>query len=159
MKRRTFKDRREACLVRMRETVETFVDLQGYIADNWRYFWCRHGNEVAPELLSIGFYEMRWNIKARNTHSCPLDGVENFMGDPNKPTSYPGWEGNIRYSYIEPRKDGYGRSFESDLWKMTGINTGTGGGGAKDFRYQVILYADDWPAMAKFESWKLIERK
>jgi len=159
MKRRTFLNKREACLVKMRETVETFIDLQGYIADNWRYFWCRHGNEKAPELLSIQFVDMTWTVRARNTHSAPFNGEENFMGDLDKPRSYPGWTGTIRYKYadiLDLRRRQAGRHFESDLWRQTGINTGTGGGGGRGYQYGVILYADDWLGMSKIESWKAL---
>lgn len=91
---------------------------------------------------------MELNVKythhASNTHSCPLDGVENFRKEKGKPTGYPALAGRISFEYVKEPS-----SFASDIFSwggIIGINTGSGGSGSGNtYSYDVKLWLDDFP--------------
>ena len=91
---------------------------------------------------------MELNVKythhASNTHSCPLDGVENFRKEQGKPKGYPALHGRISFEYVKEPS-----SFASDIFSwggIIGVNTGSGGsGGRNTYSYDVILWLDDFP--------------
>ena len=105
---------------------------------------------VIPELKSVDL-ELTFNPFIRNSHSCPQDGVQNFMSRPELPCGYPGWEGRLKWSYHCPVKTRV--SAGSDIFENSAVCTGTGSGGS-DSSYDVILWASDWPAMT---NWHLLK--
>ena len=58
------------------------------------------------------------------------------------PRGYPGWRGGIEYSVSHEILGGV-----VNLFNNTGIYTGTGGGGRTKGRYEITLFAADWPAL------------
>jgi hypothetical protein len=83
----------------------------------------------------VGF---SWDITRRevsNSHSAPLNGVENFMGDKNRPTSYPGWSGRVWVRYQSKIT-----MFGSHPFRNTATHTGTGGFGS---------YSGPWEAISR----------
>lgn len=87
---------------------------------------------------------VRYKDHASNTHSWPLDGVENFRGEKGKPTGYPALHGRISFEYVKEPS-----SFASDIFSwggIIGVNTGSGGSGGRDtYSYDVTLWLDDFP--------------
>jgi len=106
--------------------------------------------------LSLG---LRYSQQIGNTHSAPLNGVQNWSGDKDKPRGYPGWIGRIWYATRYAEKD----SFSNPMRRVC-IHTGTGGGGwyGYDFKdnlrwskshlhswgYDVKIFEDDWPSIS-----------
>ena len=156
---------REAFIIRMRQ-VGSMDELNKFIKDNWQWFFLngyarnmwRRGckTEKLHEFVDVQLHGMSWRNHIGNTHSCPRNGVKNFMQKEDKPKGYAGWYGRItikvrppmaKYRGKEYMKDGWG----SDYFANTPINTGSGGGGGgtewKSYSYDVTLWADDFPVM------------
>lgn len=156
---------REAFLDRMGQ-VASIDELNQFIKDNWQWFflngyarntWRRdRKTEKLHEFVDVRIHDISWRDRIGNTHSCPRNGVENFMQEGDKPKGYAGWYGRIsikvrpameKYRGKEYLKDGWG----SDYFNDTPIKTGSGGGGGgtewKSYSYDVTLWADDFPVM------------
>lgn len=120
-----------------------------------------------PRLLEFTRFDMRWSDSVSNTHSCPQNGVQNFMGDDSKPRGYPGWAGRAEWICAWP-KEWDGVYLGGDLFAAgtfcTGrqrAHTGTGGGGGMRYSekhgchimshgYDFKIFASDWPGMARY---------
>lgn len=95
--------------------------------------------------IKIDRLKLNWQDNVSNSHDCPRGGVENFCREPDKPTGYPGWRGRIEFTIPQ-----FGNSyFGSDVFNLTGIHTGTGGGNGKNYGYDVRFFASDWPQLEK----------
>lgn len=80
-------------------------------------------NKADPTIIGLQL-ELQLSNKVSNSHSCPKNGVSNFMRVSDKPLYYPGLTGRIWY-----RTDGSDYSSFSD--PVSGlVHTGTGGYGA-----------------------------
>ena len=96
----------------------------------------------------VGF---AWNVthtdRVSNTHSCPIDGVENFRCEQDKPRGYPGYSGRV---WIRYAKDPI--SWGSAPFEKTLTYPGAGGRGA---------YGGIWSciATATWESRRINELK
>ena len=119
-----------------------------------------------PRLLEFTEFSVRWNPNVSNSHSCPHNGVTNWGGKDDAPTSYPGWSGRVEWIVAWPKEwDGFyigGDLFSGGTFR-TGrqrAHTGTGGGGGMrysekhkcdvmSFGYDFRLFAADWPGMAR----------
>lgn len=155
-------------LKRMGDTVKSFKDLEQFIADNWKWFmatshaasrWMRTSNKLPEDhiFVSCTFSNMTWGV-CSNSHSAPRTGVTNWGREPGKPVGYYGWNGRLQIVTKVPKNSTSGTG--SSYFKRTGINTGTGGGGTLDniskCSYDVTLFADDFPAMAKIKFQELM---
>lgn len=116
------------------------------------YWQTKKGIGEAREKFTIKIrkLDLHWQDSVSNSHSCPRGGVENWHRHDNKPTGYPGWRGRIEFSMGRIGNSYYG----SDLFKGTGINTGTGGGNGVDYGYEVKLFASDFPQLEKMATEK-----
>lgn len=86
---------------------------------------------------------LKYTYHDRNTHSCPLDGVENFRKEQGKPTGYPALTGRSSFEYVK-EPSGFG----SDIFSwggIIGVNIGSGGGSRNTYSYYVTLWLDDFP--------------
>ena len=132
----------------------------------------------------VGF---AWDLNfgnVRNTHSRPINGVENWSGrDKSLPTSYPGWNGRVWIRYSNDGLPGGGY----DPFSATLTYPGTGGGGAYNgpwvnirnihyqrykhtrpvgmykrpecFSWDYRIYLSDWPAiLANVEKQQIIDK-
>ena len=133
-----------------------------------------------PRLLEFTEFSLRWNDHVSNSHSCPHDGVQNFMRHDDKPTGYPGWSGRVEWMVAWPKEwDGHylgGDLFAAGTFR-TGrqrAHTGTGGGGGMRWNedhkcyvmthgYDFKIFAADWPGMARYyekrRMWKTLSNK
>jgi len=115
-----------------------------------------------PKFTGIKFHHVRWNDKLSNTHAAPRGKKTNWGGNEiGVSRGYPGWGGNIRVYHkpnakiviVDPRKTRVREfsipSFSNCAGPHSGINTGTGGGRADGFYYDVKLFAEDFPEMEK----------
>jgi uncharacterized C2H2 Zn-finger protein len=101
--------------------------------------------------VKITYLDITYSNSVSNSHSCPKNGVTNWGGKRTlkdgtpAPNGYPGWSGRIEFQ-VSPDIDISG----SDLFKSTGINTGSGGGvrGGK-YGYSVEIFESDWPGLEK----------
>lgn len=84
---------------------------------------------------------MIWSDQYSNSHSAPLGKMTNYHHDSNHPSGYPGYRGHISYQMIDDSGGG------SNIFRQTGINTGSGGGGGIKYTYEVTLFAADWPML------------
>ena len=90
--------------------------------------------------------QMKYGYGAvRNSHSCPLDGVENFSRDDDKPHYYSGFygwvEGKIKTG---SRKDGW---FGDMIRNVEGMHTGTFNGASKEgetFSGEIRFFLSDF---------------
>lgn len=92
-----------------------------------------------------------------NSHSCPDNGVENFMGDKDKPRGYPGWQTYIAGT-LKRNKKNSGSYPYSSLLNMVGIKTGSGGGGNENWSYDAKVFLADWPGF-QVEVDKIMEQR
>jgi len=143
----------------------------------------RHGepedpNELAEFLIAVvnrqihpnrivGFvWEIRYSDQVSNSHSAPLEGVQNWSRTDVLPCGYPGFYGRLWVRYAEP-------SSGSDSFYRVAAYTGTGGFGCfngpwshiSQYRYQhrniesypepqvyswdFRFYIDDWPRISQ----------
>jgi hypothetical protein len=141
---------------------------------DWKNVGKTHGRKKdavvcpIPELLEFTEFNVRWNPKVSNSHSCPHNGVQNWGNrDTNAPTSYPGWSGRIEWIVRWPKEwDGVylgGDLFAKGTFRSgrQRAHTGTGGGGGmrysekhkchvQSFGYDFKLFAADWPGLARY---------
>lgn len=83
------------------------------------------GNEENQNRLTGFAWYITYNNMVSNTHSCPKNGVHNFMFFSDKPRGYPGFEGVIWYrTEKEHEPDNPFHKFPNSL-----IHTGSGGEG------------------------------
>ena len=145
----------EQVLATMREECTTFSEIEEYITENWPVFlqngdnhnqWHRRPNSPPtkrPKLLSIKITG-RYSEHVSNSHASPIGKLQNWSREPGTPTGYPGYDCYIRFSL-----DGDTDSFCSNLFKDTGLNTGSGGGNHANSGYDLKIYADDWPGLER----------
>ena len=110
------------------------------------YLWSDRDKFKIPKdfKLKILKFSLVYDEHTSNSHCCPRGGKTNWGGrTPGVPRGYLGWTGNIEYQ-VSHELLGFG----SELFKDTGINTGTGGGGKTRSSYGIELFASDWPEMA-----------
>lgn len=149
--------------------VSSIVDLETFIKDNWDWFffngvqsncWRRAATHVKKhEHVEVKFTDMFRNEIVSNSHSHPRTGFSNWSGEPDRPRGYPGWQGNIQIRVRTPQEKYKGKlysvdGFGSGYFEDTPINTGSGGGGSETngitrYRYDVKLFADDFPGLAR----------
>lgn len=122
--------------------------------------WRWKGRNTFPTLIEFTEFKLFWNEHVSNTHSCPHNGVMNFRGLDGIPKGYPGWKGRIGWK-VNDIESPVGSSLFSG--KNCRIHTGSGGGGSNYFTYEVIIYAADWPGLARYrkkqEIWKILKQK
>ena len=125
----------------------------GWDSDRARYEKLRPDWSVKITLL-----ELTYTPRVSNTHACPRDGVTNWRGDTKlkdgtpAPQGYPGWSGRIefRVSHKDVR-------WGSDVFKNTGIHTGTGGSvGGGIYGYDVKFFESDWPGLQAMRVWSAL---
>lgn len=155
-------------LTNMGTTVTCIRELEEFITANWQWFvtngadaykWrMSEKNTSHHELVSLQI-DVRWSDTVSNSHSCPRSGVQNWGGSalmPDgtpAPRSYPGWAGHIAFK-VNPGVTQHKRpqpqeSYGGSYFENTTIKTGSGGGGGSGgYRYDLKLYAEDFPAMA-----------
>jgi hypothetical protein len=140
--------------------VKSMDELNDFIKINWAWFEL-NGKEksyltCAQKLTTYELVELRlvayWDECARNSHSAPKLGVQNFDTRRNlgMPRSYPGWRGTIYYSIHTKKGSGLGSRYFSD----TTIHTGSGGACGYDmsttvssYSYELTLFGADFPVM------------
>lgn len=93
--------------------------------------------------VRITYLSITQDPSVSNSHNCPLNGVTNWGNHrPGAPRGYPGWQGRIEYQ-TSHKLPIFGR----DVFRRTGINTGSGGGITNNcFGFSVELFDADWPA-------------
>jgi hypothetical protein len=150
-------------------TVQSADDFLQWIRDHWSLLTQRgHANrqwmgslrQPVTQLVSLTWRAHK-SIHA-NTHSCPRGGVTNWSQVLDRPRGYLGWRGYMEWEYTgaDPR-----HCCGSDMFRDSVINTGTGGGGGGagggQFGFDVLLWADDWPAWRladeQREMWKILK--
>jgi hypothetical protein len=131
-----------------------------------------------PRLLEFTQFDVHWNPKVSNSHSCPHNGVTCWSSREaadGRPTGYPGWSGRVEWIVAWP-KEWDGTYIGGDLFSggtfRTGrqrAHTGTGGGGGMrysekhkchvmSFGYDFRIFAADWPGLARYEGMKQLEQ-
>jgi hypothetical protein len=111
--------------------------------------WHRHfDDKFVPEdnFSKLEFTRLTFSETVSNSHSCPEDGVRNFMCEPDKPRGYIGWTGYLNGSLDRPAKHNASYPYSGAL-QLVGIHTGSGGGGNKSFSYDFKIFLGDWPGL------------
>lgn len=124
-----------------------------------------HGYKIdVPHMHTINM-SANYRDQVSNTHYCPRDGETNFCSNRGKPQGYPGWQGKIETIFdedaeivihtsgasvkrIPPPSMSRMASTFGNASALSGINTGSGSGG-RHCRYELYLFADDFPNMNK----------
>ena len=148
--------------------VRSFNELVKWIEDNSRILWDQAvaTKSVFLERSGITFenrdkfrievLEMRISRSemVSNSHGCPRGGITNWTRDPKKTMGYPGWHGRFSFKIVSENPC----SFSSELFKGTGIRTGSGGGGGNGvYGYGVEIFEDDFPGLKEeYTHWKTL---
>jgi hypothetical protein len=92
-------------------------------------------------LKNVRLLNMTWQDSCSNTHCAPRGKFTNWGGDKKGyPRGFPGYRGRIEFEI------GKHYTHSSDLFRDTGIHTGSGGGG--EFSgYDVTMFAEEWPML------------
>jgi len=148
--------------------------IQGIFNDHWHcddmHNAMDNGYDIYfPEIKSLSI-DTSWHAEVSNSHNCPRDGYTNWCGDNEEDKSkrhYPGWHGKIAMSYsvedchIVIQKPGEKENIIEapsvsdmvgsfgDRMALSGICTGSGGGGKQNSSYSVSLFQSDFPNMEK----------
>jgi hypothetical protein len=119
-------------------------------------------------------FHLRWNDHVSNSHSCPLNGVENWQRELDKPRSYPGWQGQVWFGIVSELADKSLDSYSSSFGIIkpplnTGSGSGAGSGAAFGYKhahsagykdstskykygsYDFKVFADDFPDFVDHE--------
>lgn len=146
------------------EAMMRWIDLRPeFFFDNglqhgWDSDRARHEKLRADWSVRITLLELTYGTSVSNTHACPRDGVTNWGGrDMLKdgtpaPRGYPGWSGRIEFEVSHENV-----RWGSDVFKGTGIHTGSGGStNGRNYGYDVKLFESDWPGLQKMRAWAAI---
>lgn len=179
---------KDAAWAELYEREQSIDDWMQMVIDNQHLFWAEAalgdpydwervgkklgrgknaGNLPMPRVLKIT-HDLRWSDSVSNSHSCPVNGVQNWGGRvPGAPHGYPGWCGQIEWLVEWPREfdsvylgsDLFSRgTFQSGRQRAhTGTGSGAGGHMNREFntwcqrpQYDFRIYAADWPGMARY---------
>lgn len=108
-------------------------------------------------------YNVVYKTEVSNSHSSPIDGVENFMRDKSKPLYYKGLQGHISFTVVKDSGISSGSSMFGKRSKhaIAGINLGSGGGNsvqymkdgelfiAMSYSYDIKVFTDDFRFLKK----------
>jgi len=126
--------------------LSTIVEIEQWFLNNGAWLSSVAFGRDYPSAKPVRFtrfsLDVGWRSHVSNTHSAPRGEPTNWGGDPGKPTGYPGYSGTVRFDL-----DGETPGFTSDLFRPTGLYTGTGSGGRTGCQYQAILWDADWPGL------------
>lgn len=104
-------------------------------------------NNYIEKVHGLTFNNIRWSVtyspNVSNSHGHPINGVDNFSRDDNKPIGYPGFHGRIRGDYSQDK------TLSDFYMKIPGLHTGTGGGNGKDWQYAFYFFLQDFPNLEK----------
>lgn len=116
-----------------------------------------HIPELLTEYAKLNGVEVTINLEVvfqdciSNTHNCPIKGVRNWECDNKLPRHYPGFKGNITFTQTNKSKKSASDIFTH--WHgagVLGVNLGSGGGSSNsEYRYEVILFLEDFPIIEK----------
>lgn len=105
--------------------------------------------------IAVTSLVLDYSDKVSNSHSAPFGKQTNWGGrKKDEPRGYPGWQGDISFTLSHELP-----SFTSDAFDNTGINLGSGGGSGIKCRYEVRLFEDDWPGLAKSRTLSILSQK
>ena len=117
---------------------EAIFQLAHFKLSAWRHE--RKGKKKRHQysLSNVKFTQMHWTTISA-THCAPI-GRKTSGWSKGKAETFSGWVGQISF------RQKHWPSFASDVFKDTGINTGSGGGGDV-LEYSVTLFAEDFPML------------
>jgi hypothetical protein len=94
--------------------------------------------------VKITYLDLTYSECVSNSHNAPRGKSTNWgRRDKNVPGGYPGFAGNIEFQMS------HDIGFGSDLFRGTGINTGSGSGvGEHRYGFDVRLFLEDFPMLA-----------
>ena len=98
-----------------------------------------HGVEMTVAFACLTFHPL-----CSCTHAAPVGGVTNFSCHKHLPSGYAGLYGRLHLSKTIKAGKYCGELIGSFNNRITGLNTGTGGGGHTS-QYEVTLFCDDFP--------------
>jgi hypothetical protein len=147
--------------------VKSFTDLEKFIKDNWSWFfhnglshqlWGNVRRTRTEHQLDTITITGEWTPMLSNSHNCPIGGVTNWGGSPDKPRGYPGWKCRMACriktgAYTFRKMKFFEDMLGSDYFTETTLNTGTGSGGSPNDKgvsmcqYSLNLFADDFPGL------------
>lgn len=157
---RYFDAKRKALMARARYCLDdlhrqgSFEDIAAWIEDNAKLLFqvqilnnriAFYRKDVPPKNFSISnivFRNMVWSDECSNSHSAPIGERTNWERSHKYPISFPGYRGRIDFVMSDNQDCG-----GSNVFRETGINTGSGGGGGNSYSYEVTLFAADWPML------------
>lgn len=151
------------------QNVSSSAQFEEWFRENWkslalrgvgRYRWSYKSFRsisqiVIPELKSVKL-EVKFDLQANNSHSCPQGGVTNWTREAHKPKGYPAWVGRLIWICDAPELTNRGVYLDSDVFRDTIVNIGSGGGNHIRHEYSVTLWAGDWPAWDRKRTWDIL---
>lgn len=138
MRRMTSFEEIEAWLNANTEALFALAEIRGGAFETERWERARKKG-IKPTAGNFRLTRLRWEQIA-TTHSAPIGRKTTGWG--REPAEHhPGWQGQITFQQSNCVTSG------SDLLRGTAINTGSGGGGSSNYRYEVSLYAEDFPEL------------
>lgn len=165
MATRSLNERREirrvdSARTKLRTQVRSIADLEALLPKVLLEYVSLKTGVVFPKLptdsIQVRFQLLNHRDMCCNSHCAPVDGRTNWHGNPKLPIGYPGFYGRVVIllsgKLYNLRVDGH--SMPTDVLKQLMVNTGSGGGGAGSLNmiqlgYEVTLFDDDWPGLAR----------
>ena len=169
IRRRECMQRRKRLMTEVRDEIAELGDvtlIEKYVKNNCGRImtaWNGSGDPIIHALLKNLKMEefeldLRFSERVSNTHEKPRGGVTNWgRRNPELPTGYPGWSGNIKYTLnFNPEKSPKRGNLcldHTNALGWAGIHTGTGGGrgpnGVHQYEFGVTMFLSDFEALKK----------
>lgn len=121
---------------------------------SWYSRILKKGSFTSADGIKIKLTSFKWGMQS-TSHSAPFGKRVTGWGSSSPHILEKGWHG---YISIEMSGRGYD-FFNSSCLKKIGINSGSGGGNSNRQKYDCILYADDFPALATATTRQLVWEK
>jgi hypothetical protein len=124
----------------------------GYRCALWGYDYIYDLPNPETDKVQINIYGIKFSDRINTFNQRPRFRLSNYDSDRGM-TEF-GWEGKIEIAH---EGNSY-KFFRSDQLRNIGIHTGSGGGGPKTSRYELKLFASDFPKMMALEVYKKMVR-
>lgn len=109
---------------------------------------CRDPFVKGDQFTKLVFERLYYHPLVSNTHCYPKNGVINFSSKDNLPRGYPGYFGYMSGTLSRPNGPEFSYPY-SKVFKLIRLHTGSGGGGNKNWGYDIKIFLDDWPGLSQ----------
>jgi hypothetical protein len=124
------------------DTCASFSELEEWLTQPTTLKTIMKHSRVESTLDHVQFIHMRFSDACSNSHAAPKGGETNWHRNRDKPLSYPGWQGRLKYTTNYDHI-----SLTSGFFRILGVHSGAGGARDGHSEYDVTVFQSDWPML------------